>query len=88
MLNSIDRKNVVKKRIYIIIGIILLIILCIILYFFLHKSNDEKRNIVVNKDNVESVVEDMLEEDYVEPGIQTGILQKATECQKMLGLII
>lgn len=71
MLNSIDRKNVVKKRIYIIIGIILLIILCIILYFFLHKSNDEKRNIVVNKDNVESVVEDMLEEDYVEPGYYT-----------------
>ena len=49
----------------------LIAFLGIMVCLILRKEDTEKRNVVVNEDNVEDVVEEMLEEDYVEPGYYT-----------------
>lgn len=65
-----QKKKRMEKRI-LILGIIVIIVLLLVVIMLLLKSqqNDEpKRNVVVTKDNVEEVVDDMLNQDYVEPG--------------------
>lgn len=62
------RKDNQKK--IIIAGIVIIIILLAILVFLLLKGDKDepKRNVVVNKDNVEKVTDEMMNQKYVEPG--------------------
>lgn len=63
-MSSEDTKNGKKKKggkIALIICIILIVLLCILIYFLLHKDDGKKRDVVVNEENVEEIVEDMME---------------------------
>ncbi len=62
------RKDNNKK--IIIAGIVIIIILLAVLVFLLLKGKEDepKRNVVVNKDNVEKVTDEMINQKYVEPG--------------------
>lgn len=60
-----DKKN--KKEI--IIGVIIIAVLLGVIIFLLMRDKEEpKRNTVVTKDNVDKVVDDMLNDEYVQPG--------------------
>lgn len=50
--------------------IIILALLAVILFLLLGRKEEEepKRNVVVTKENAEEVLDDMLNQDYVEPG--------------------
>jgi hypothetical protein len=58
-------------KIAIAVGVVVIIALLGVVIFLLvgrGKEEPEKRNVVVTQDNVEEVVEDMINEDYIEPG--------------------
>mgnify|MGYP006865378393 CR=1 FL=1 len=62
-----DKKNKILIAIAIII---ILILLAVIVFLILGRKEEEepKRNVVVTKENAEEVLDDMLNQDYVEPG--------------------
>lgn len=62
-----DKKS---KRIIIITATVIIIALLGVIIFLLTKKpeEEEKRNVVVTQDNVDEVVDDMLNQEYVEPG--------------------
>ena len=66
-----ERKMKNKKVLISVCVAALIAFLGIMVCLILRKEDTEKRNVVVNEDNVEDVVEEMLEEDYVEPGYYT-----------------
>lgn len=58
-------------KIAIAVGVVVIIALLGVVIFLLvgrGKEEPEKRNVVVTQDNVEEVVEEMANEDYIEPG--------------------
>jgi hypothetical protein len=59
-------------KIAIAVGVVVIIALLGVVIFLLvgrgKVEEPEKRNVVVTQDNVEEVVEDMINEDYIEPG--------------------
>jgi uncharacterized protein YxeA len=60
-----------KQRNKIFVGIyILLIIIIGAIAFFLVRGKDEdtKRNVVVTEENVDEIIENMADEEYIEPG--------------------
>lgn len=59
-----------KNRKIIIIGMIIIIALLAVIVILLLRGKEEKpeRNVVVTRDNVDEVVDNMLEKEYVEPG--------------------
>ena len=62
------KKDNDKKKIALIIGAVIIVILIgIIVYLFLSNGKEEKRN-VITQENVDSVLEEMSEQEYVEPG--------------------
>lgn len=59
-------------KIFIIICALLIIVLLgIVIYLLVKGKEPEKRNVIVNQDNVEEVAEEMVENGYVEPGYYT-----------------
>lgn len=68
---SIQDKQKKKDRKVEIISICILFIILIIVIFFYFingKKEETPRNVVVSKDNVDEVIDNMLEEEYIEPG--------------------
>lgn len=65
---KLEKKN--KKIIIIGIIIIAMLIICVIFLLMRERKSEEapKRNVVVTKDNAEDVLNEMLEDEYVEPG--------------------
>lgn len=59
-----------KTKILLIIGAVIIIaLIATIILLLINRPRDEpKRNVVVTKDNAEQVVEDMINQEYVEPG--------------------
>lgn len=69
MSNAAEKNKDKKKRNTIIMIICVLIIIVLIgVILYLLRSEETGRNRVVTKDNVEEVVDDMLNQEYVEPG--------------------
>ncbi len=63
--SQIQKKN--KKLM--ISALVILVLAVVIIYLIMGGNEDEpKRNIVVTRDNAEKVLNDMMEQDYVEPG--------------------
>lgn len=66
-------------KIIIVVGVIIIILLTIVIFLLLsgkgeqEEEIEEKRNVVVNESNAESIAEQMIEEaqEYVEPGYYT-----------------
>ncbi len=67
------RKEGKGKTVGIIILVVVILVLGgIILYLLLaQKPEEERRNVVVTPDNVEEVIQQMAEEDFVDPGYYT-----------------
>lgn len=66
------RKKGRKKTVGIIILIVIILLLAGVIIFLLsRKPEKERRNVVVTPDNVEEVLKQMEEEDYVDPGYYT-----------------
>lgn len=58
-----------KNKKVIIIGIIIIIVLlAVIIALLLRKKEEPQRNVVITKDNVDKVLDDMQNQEYVEPG--------------------
>lgn len=59
-----------KNKKIIIAGMLVIIALLVVIVVLLMRGKEEKpqRNVVVTRDNVEEVVDEMLEKEYVEPG--------------------
>lgn len=60
-----------KNKLLIIAAIIIIIVLLAVIAFLLlgRKEEEEpKRNVVVTKENAEEVLDDMMNQDYIEPG--------------------
>lgn len=59
-----------KAKILILVGAVIIIaFIAAIIFLLINRPKDEpRRNVVVTKDNAEKVVEDMINEEYVEPG--------------------
>lgn len=59
-----------KTKILLIVGaVIIIVLIAAILFLLINRPNDEpKRNVVVTKDNAEKVIEDMINQKFVEPG--------------------
>lgn len=60
-----------SKKLVILCVVVIVALLAVIVILMSRgkeKEEDPKRNVVVTKDNAEEVIEDMLNEDYVEPG--------------------
>lgn len=55
----------------IILIIIILVLIGVIAFLLLHKPEEKRRNVVVTPDNVEEVIAQMEEEEFVEPGYYT-----------------
>ncbi len=64
----VGQKKVNNKKIIIISLVIIIVFVAIVIYLSINKINEPKRNIVVTKDNVEDVVNEMLDKEYIEPG--------------------
>lgn len=61
-----------KKTIGIIVLIVVILILVgVIVFLLLRKPEKERRNVVVTPDNVEEVIAQMADEEFVEPGYYT-----------------
>lgn len=60
-----DKKN---KKVIIIGVIIIAVLLGVIIFLLMRDKEEPKRNTVVTKDNVDKVVDDMLNDEYVQPG--------------------
>ena len=69
-------KNPKSNKKLIIVGIAIIIILLAIIAFliFREKEDESKRNVVVNRDNVEEVTEDMINQKYIEPGYYNVVM--------------
>lgn len=59
-----------KTKILLMAGaVIIVVLIAAIVFLLVNRPRDEpKRNVVVTKDNAEQVVEDMINQEYVEPG--------------------
>lgn len=70
------KKNPKSNKKLIIVGIAIIIILLAIIAFliFREKEDESKRNVVVNRDNVEEVTEDMINQKYIEPGYYNVVM--------------
>lgn len=71
MSDNTNSKGSNGLKIAIAVGVVVIIALLGVVIFLLvgrGKEEPEKRNVVVTQDNVEEVVEDMINEDYIEPG--------------------
>ena len=66
--NQKTEKN--KKKLIVVIGIVIIIALVAVIIFLLTRKQEEepKRNVVVTKDNVDEIADNMLNQDYIEPG--------------------
>lgn len=66
------KQNVEKKsKKIIIIGTAIIILLIVVIIFLLFKGQgqeEEKRNVVVTRDNIEQVADDIMNQEYIEPG--------------------
>lgn len=61
-----------KKTIGIVILIVVILVLVgVIAFLLLRKPEEERRNVVVTPDNVEEVIAQMEDDDFVEPGYYT-----------------
>lgn len=66
-----DKEKKRNKKAEIISICILFIILMVVIFIFIFmngKKEEVQRNVVVTKDNVDEVIDNMLEEEYIEPG--------------------
>lgn len=54
-----------------ILIVIILILVGVIAFLLLRKPEEERRNVVVTPDNVEEVIDQMKDEEFVEPGYYT-----------------
>lgn len=65
-----------KGMIAIIVGIVIIIVLLLVVTVLLLRGNgeetttkgEEKRNVVVTADNVEEIVDELMSQEYIEPG--------------------
>lgn len=60
-----------NKKTIIIICILAVIAILLGIILFLLLRGDEKRNVVVNKDNAEEIAKEMADQEFVEPGYYT-----------------
>ena len=66
---NVAAKKTVKKNV--VLGVVLVaVVLAVVIIFFLSKEPEDepKRNVVVTKDNIEEITDDMMNQDYIEPG--------------------
>lgn len=65
---SEQKKN--GKTVIVICAAVIVVLLAAVIYLLMSRKEEEpeKRNVVVNRDNVEDVVDGMLNREYVEPG--------------------
>ncbi|SCZ76068.1 hypothetical protein [Pseudobutyrivibrio xylanivorans] len=71
MSDNTNSKGSNGLKIAIAVGVVVIIALLGVVIFLLvgrGKEEPEKRNVVVTQDNVEEVVQEMANEDYIEPG--------------------
>lgn len=62
------RENM-KRKVVIVSTIVIVVFIGIVVFLIMNGREEEpKRNVVVTKDNVNEVVDDMLDEEYIEPG--------------------
>lgn len=59
-----------KTKLLFIVGTaIIIILIAVVIVLLINRPKDEpKRNVVVTKENAEEVVEDMINQEYIEPG--------------------
>lgn len=69
--NQAEKKGRKKTVGIIILVVVILVLVGVILYLLLRKPEEERRNVVVTPDNVEEVIKQMEDEDFVEPGYYT-----------------
>lgn len=69
--NQAEKKGRKKTVGIIILIVVILILVGVILYLLSRKPEEERRNVVVTPDNVEEVIKQMEDEDFVEPGYYT-----------------
>lgn len=69
--NQAEKKGRKKTVGIIILIVVILVLVGVILYLLSRESEDERRNVVVTPDNVEEVIKQMEEKDFVEPGYYT-----------------
>lgn len=66
---DIDKDKKSKKIIIVTATVIIIALLGVIIFLLTRKPEEkEKRNVVVTQENVDEVVDDMLNQEYVEPG--------------------
>lgn len=70
-LNQAEKKGRKKTAGIIILVVVILVLVGVILYLLLRKPEEEQRNVVVTPDNVEDVLKQMEDEDFVDPGYYT-----------------
>ena len=77
-----DKKS---KRLIIIVSATIIITLLGIIVFLLTRGSEEKekRNVVVTQDNVDEVVDDMLNHEYVEPGYYSASMSTTWRLQRI-----
>ena len=66
---NVAAKKTVKKNV--VLGVVLVaVVLVVVIIFFLSKGAEDepKRNVVVTKDNIEEITDDMMNQEYIEPG--------------------
>ncbi len=65
-----QKENGIKTKVLLIVGtVIIILLITAVIFLLIRRPRDEpKRNVVVTKDNAEEVVEDMINQEYVEPG--------------------
>lgn len=68
--NQVAEKKTGKLKWMILGAVIIIVILAAVICFLLFKGREEepKRNVVVTKDNIEEVADDMMNQEYIEPG--------------------
>lgn len=69
--NQAEKKGRKKTAGIIILVVVILVLVGVILYLLLRKPEEEQRNVVVTPDNVEDVLKQMEDEDFVDPGYYT-----------------
>ena len=57
-----------EKKVLIICIIIIAALIGVVIYLLVNKDGKEKRNVVVNEDNLEEIIAQMGESDFVAPG--------------------
>lgn len=69
--NSRNKKGGKQTVRIVILVLVILVLTGIIVFLLLRKPEKERRNVVVTPDNVEEVIKQMEEEEFVEPGYYT-----------------